>query len=250
MSYTFFIRVVIVCNIMPLCLACTTEITGPFALQQAIAYHDPSTEWATFSDTLYIEAERSNSGKRYTTVYLDIARDICFIKDSTDQSVTTYKQLGDSCEIIRDGIELNPPPINNDISPTCETFQRLKGHYTFLYGLPMVLTEGGVNIIDTIARKTFQGKDYAVIEARFADHTEEDVWFIYLDPRTYRMEVYQFFDTDANGQILPESGNYVVLDGEFFIGGMNIPQSRSWYTNASDAFLGTDILTGHFKTAL
>lgn len=246
MTNTFFIRVVNVCSIISLCLACTTEITSPFALQQAIAYYDPRTEWATFSDTSYIEAERSYGGKRYNTVYLDIAHDICFIKNSTVQSVTTYKQLGDSCEIIRDGIVVNLPPINDTTSPTCDTFQQLKDHYAFVYGLSMVLTEGGINLIDTIMRKTFQGKDYAVIEARFANHTEKDVWFIYSHPHTYRMGVYQSFDTDANGQILPESGNYVVLDGKFIIGGKNIPQSLNWYTNASDAFLSTDILTGHF----
>ncbi len=222
--------------------SCTTKVTAPFALQQSIAYHDPSTEWATFDDTLRIIATRPEGGFRHSTLHVDVARDIFSIRDSTRHHTVSYQWTPDSCHVKLNGSSDFTPRERDSLHLTCDRLHLLKDYYTFLYGLPMKLTDRGVNLIDTVATKTFKGKDYAVIEARFADNVGEDVWFIYLNPRSYRMEVYQFFDTDTNGQILPESGEYVLLDGEFFIGGMNIPETRSWYTNADDEFLGTDVL--------
>lgn len=222
--------------------SCTTKVTAPFALQQSIAYHDPSTEWATFDDTLRIWATRPEGGFRHSTLHMDVARDIFSIRDSTRHHTVSYQWTPDSCRVLLNGSPDFTARERDSLHLTCDRLQVLKDYYTFLYGLPMKLTDRGVHLIDTVDRKTFKGKEYAVIEARFADNVGEDVWFIYLNPRSYRMEVYQFFDTDSNGQVLPESGEYVLLEGEFFIGGMNIPETRSWYTNAGDEFLGTDVL--------
>lgn len=242
MANTFFIRIILLCWILPLCQACTTEITSSFALQQAITYHNPSTEWATFSDTLYMEAERPNGRKQHTAVYLDVARNICFIKDSTFQSVTTYKQIGNSCEIIHNGIVIKPQCSNDHTTPTCASFQQLKDYYAFLYGLPMRLTADGVALTDTIQRIRANNIDYIVIEARCQADRNNAIWWFYLHPTTYRMERYQFFKTDTAGALQASIGQYLRLSGEYFVGGMNIPQQKEWYSTDNDSLLGIDKL--------
>ena len=49
---------------------------------------------------------------------------------------------------------------------------------------------------------------------------------------------YQFFhDESAN------DGEYIVLEGEVSGGGLRLPKTSTWYTNAEDRLLGTDTLT-------
>lgn len=222
--------------------SCSTEITAPFALQQSIAYHDPSTEWTTFNDTLRIVATRPEGGYRHSTLHIDVARGIFSIRDSTADRVIWNRWTPDSCRVTLNGSSDFSPQIRDSLHLTCARLDLLKDYYTFLYGLPMKLTDRGVKVVDTVLTKSFQGTDYVVLEARFADGKGEDVWFLYLNPLSYRMEVYQFYETDDSGQILPKTGEYVLLDGEFFVGGMNLPKERRWYTNADDTFLGKDVL--------
>lgn len=222
--------------------SCSTEVTAPFALQQSIAYHDPSTEWTTFNDTLRVVATRPDGGYRHSTLHIDVARDIFSIRDSTNGRVIDNRWTADSCQVTLNGSSDFSPQVRDSLHLTCDRLNLLKDYYTFLYGLPMKLTDRGVHLVDTVQLKSFKGTEYVVLEARFADGVGEDVWFLYLNPLSYRMEVYQFFETDDAGHILPESGEYVMLDGEFFVGGMNLPKERSWYTNADDEFLGKDVL--------
>lgn len=222
--------------------SCSTDVKAPFALQQSIAYHDPSTEWATFDDTLRVIAKRPGGEVRYSTMYIDVARNIFSIEDSTASHVISYQWAGDSCRIWLNGSADFTAAQRDSLQLTCDRLLVLKDYYTFLYGLPMKLADRGVNLIDTLHHQTFKGKNYVVLQALFSAANAKHVWYFYLHPDTYRMEAYQFFETDHNGSILPETGQYVLLDGEFFVGGMNLPKERTWFTNKNDTFLGKDIL--------
>ena len=106
----------------------------------------------------------------------------------------------------------------------------------------MKLKDPGTIISDSLDYRSFKGKDYWVIKASYAEEVGSDIWYFYFDPISYAMEVYQFYKTDENGNMDPESGEYILLDGIEEIGGVRMPKTRAWYYNKDDVYLGTDHL--------
>jgi hypothetical protein len=117
-----------------------------------------------------------------------------------------------------------------------------KNYYTYLYGLPMKLKDPGTNIDPVIETKSFKEKEYLVLKASYDKEVGTDVWFFYFDPETYAMEIYQFYKTDENGEMLPDSGEYILLTEETLVSGIKMPKVRAWYYNKDDKYLGTDVL--------
>jgi len=124
---------------------------------------------------------------------------------------------------------------------TCERAKLMKDYYTYLYGLPMKLKNQGTLISPKVERKKFKGKDYLVLKTTYEKEVGEDIWYFYFDPKTYAMEVYQFFHDEAKND-----GEYILLSGEESVSGIKMPKTRAWYYNKDDKYLGTDVLT---KTA-
>ncbi|MGB0892084.1 MAG: DUF6503 family protein, partial [Flavobacteriaceae bacterium] len=89
---------------------------------------------------------------------------------------------------------------------------------------------------DKIERKKFKGKEYLVLKATYKKEVGKDTWYFYFNPKTYAMEVYQFFKNK------PNSGEYILLTGEEVINGVKMPKNRAWYYNKDNGYLGTDIL--------
>ena len=104
----------------------------------------------------------------------------------------------------------------------------------------MKLKDLGTNLIDTVDKKTFKGKDYLVLKVTYDEDVGSDVWYFYFNPNTYAMEIYQFFKTDENGKEKPDSGEYILLTEEAIVNGIKMPKIRAWYYNKDDKYLGTD----------
>ncbi len=106
----------------------------------------------------------------------------------------------------------------------------------------MKLKDPGTHISETVERKSFKGKEYLVLKVTYDESVGSDNWYIYLDPETYAMEVYQFFKKDENGNQKDDSGEYILLTEEMVVNFIKMPKVRAWYYNKDDAYLGTDIL--------
>ena len=101
----------------------------------------------------------------------------------------------------------------------------------------MKLKDEGTIIQDKVEKKTFKGKQYLVLKATYKKEVAKDTWYFYFNPKTYAMEVYQFFhDVSKN------DGEYILLTEEEIINGIKMPKTRAWYTNKEQKLLGTDIL--------
>ena len=100
----------------------------------------------------------------------------------------------------------------------------------------MKLKDKGTIIHDKVERKKFKGKEYLVLKATYNKEVGKDTWYFYFNPKTYAMEVYQFFKEEKN------SGEYILLTGEETINGIKMPKIRAWYYNKDNGYLGTDIL--------
>ena len=112
-----------------------------------------------------------------------------------------------------------------------------KNYYTYLYGLPMKLKDEGTIVDQTVTTITFKGKEYLVLKVNYSKEVGKDTWYFYFDPKTYAMEVYQFFKEAKN------SGEYILLSGLETINNIKMPKNRAWYYNKDDGYLGTDILS-------
>lgn len=221
---------------------CEQELNGDLLLNKAIAYHDPDNHWSTLQDSLLVVMETPDQSNRVSRLYINLPDDQFYVKSTRDTLSTEYIVKKDSCTIKLNGEETisEADLLANNLS--CERATMYKNYYTYLYGLPMKLKDPGTNIDPVIETKTFKGKEYLVLKASYDKDVGNDVWFFYLDPETYAMEIYQFYKTDENGEMLPDSGEYILLTEETSVSGIKMPKVRAWYYNKDDKYLGTDVL--------
>jgi hypothetical protein len=202
--------------------SCTTEkslsdLSGQAMIEKSIAFHDPKGSWKDLKATFVLEdslpAPRSS-------------RNYSFSLDNSE-SIMTYSIDGTSYRIHHDSLQVEMGEI------TLERALRSRNYYTYLWGLPMKLQDTGT-IIDVLpTMEELNGVDYHVVRVPYA----KDIWYFYLEPETYRMAAYKFYQDEPNQQ-----GEIIYLDGMVEFDGMKIPANRSWYRTETPEFLGTDQL--------
>lgn len=222
-------------------LAFTQQLTGNELLDKAITYHDPNGNWSEFSGNLNVIMQTPNGSDRDSNITINLPAEYFQVIAKRDTLTTTYTLDKGVC-----GIQLNG---NTDLSE--ETLKKhnlssdraklYNDYYTFLYGLPMKLKDSGTNISETTNTKMFKGKEYLVLKVTYDATVGSDVWYFYFNPKTYAMEVYQFFKGDPNGKG-KDTGEYILLSEEAVINDIKLPKIRAWYYNKDDKYLGTDFL--------
>ena len=213
------------------------EITGKQLLEKAIQFHDPNGKWETFKGRLFVTMETPKSPKRQSEIQIDLPNQYFSVKAKSGENTSEYIVDKDSIQIFFNGdSNLSEETLKkNRLSK--ERAKMYKNYYTYLYGLPMKLKDEGTIIQDKVEKKTFKGKQYLVLKATYKKEVGKDTWYFYFNPKTYAMEVYQFFhDVSKN------DGEYILLTEEEIINGIKMPKTRAWYTNKEQKLLGTDIL--------
>lgn len=192
-------------------------ITGRDMVMKSIEYHDPKGVWATLKATFVIQDS------------LPAGRDSRFYEFSLDnaQSKLVYKIDGLHYIVWIDSVEVFEGEVEK------ERALRMRNYYSYLWGLPMKLTDPGTQIEDSIRTETLDGVSYHVVRVPY----EKDIWYFYLEPETYRMAAYKFYQDEPNLK-----GEIIYLEGEREFQGMKIPANRSWYRTEKPEFLGTDQL--------
>ena len=230
----------IVCICFTLILS-AQQLTGVQLLDNAIAYHDPNGIWPTFNGSFKVTMTTPNQSPRVSTIAINLPAEffsVTAVRDSVAQNYTIDKK---DCQLYYNKQKLNDVDAKNK-NMSCERANLYKNYYTYLYGLPMKLKDKGTIINDKVERRTFKGKTYLVLKATYDAQVGTDVWYFYFNPKTYAMEIYQFYKTDDNGEIKPDSGEYILLSEEETINGIKMPKVRAWYYNKDDKYLGTDTL--------
>ncbi|MGB1041890.1 MAG: DUF6503 family protein [Tenacibaculum sp.] len=212
------------------------EITGKQLLDKAIQYHDPNGNWASFKGTLNVTMKTPDKPNRVSEIKINLPKESFFVKSSRGKNTTAYTVVKDSCLIEFNGkIASEEEKTTHKLS--CSRAKLFRNYYTYLYGLPMKLKDNGTIIDDKVERKNFKGKEYLVLKATYTKEVGKDTWYFYFNPKTYAMEVYQFFKEKK------DSGEYILLTEEATINGIKMPKNRAWYYNKNDGYLGTDILS-------
>ncbi|MEZ4796808.1 MAG: DUF6503 family protein [Flavobacteriaceae bacterium] len=223
-------------------MSCKKELTSEQVLNNAIAYHDPNNMWPSFNSSFHVTMETPDAPKRESDILLDIAAGGFYLKAVRDTIMVEYSVKADHCNIVFNGSTTFTEEEAKANNLNCDRAKMYKNYYSYLYGLPMKLKDPGTHISKTVEHKTFKDKEYLVLKATYDENVGSDIWYIYLNPETYAMEVYQFFKTDENGNQNNESGEYILLSEEMVVNDIKMPKVRAWYYNKDDKYLGTDIL--------
>lgn len=217
------------------------DLTGPELLDKSIKFHDPNGNWNSFNGSFQVTMETPNNPARLTDIKIDIPKEYFYSKAQRDTVVTTYELNKEKCLISKtDSMRialLKEKPARSH----CEMTELYKNYYTYLYGLPMKLKDPGTIIDPKVRSKSFKGKDYLVLKASYDEKVGSDVWFFYFDPKTYAMEIYQFYKGDPEGKG-KDTGEYILLSEMETVNEIKMPKTRAWYYNKDDKYLGTDIL--------
>ncbi|MEP3372831.1 MAG: DUF6503 family protein [Maribacter dokdonensis] len=213
------------------------EITGTQLLERAIAYHDPENNWSSFKGKMLIEMENPKSSPRSTVIEMKLPHN--YFKSTVKKDNYTIESELDNgeCTLKLNGSTSIFPKIKDSLNISCDRAKMMKNYYTYLYGLPMKLKDLGTVIDNNVVKKTFKGKEYLVLKATYEKEVGNDTWYFYFDPKTYAMEVYQFFHDESKND-----GEYILLSEMITVNGIKIPKVRAWYYNKGDVYLATDNL--------
>ncbi|KSA12618.1 DUF6503 family protein [Maribacter dokdonensis] len=213
------------------------EITGTQLLERAIAYHDPENNWSSFKGKMLIEMENPKSSPRSTVIEMKLPNN--YFKSTVKKDNYTIESELDNgeCTLKLNGSTSIFPKIKDSLNISCDRAKMMKNYYTYLYGLPMKLKDPGTIIDNNVVKKTFKGKEYLVLKATYEKEVGNDTWYFYFDPKTYAMEVYQFFHDESKND-----GEYILLSEMITVNGIRIPKVRAWYYNKGDVYLATDNL--------
>lgn len=217
------------------------SISGPDLLDKAIAYHDPSGHWNQFSGQLNVMMQTPDGPERDSKITINLPAEYFQVTAKRDTLTTTYTIDKGVCNIKLNGDDSLSEATLKKHNLSCERASLYKNYYTYLYGLPMKLKDPGTHISETAVLKTFKGKEYLVLKATYDEAVGSDIWYFYFNPKTYAMEIYQFFKGDPEGKG-KDTGEYILLSEETIVNDIKIPKIRAWYYNKDDKYLGTDLL--------
>lgn len=192
-------------------------VTGRDFILKSIQYHDPEGIWPELKATFVIQD------------ILPAGRDSRFYEFSLDngQSKLDYKIEGLHYLVWNDSVQVFEGEVEK------ERALRMRNYYSYLWGLPMKLTDPETLIEDSVRTETLDGVSYHVVRVPY----EKDIWYFYLEPETYRMAAYKFYQDEPKLK-----GEIIYLQGEVEFKGIKIPANRSWYRTETPEFLGTDQL--------
>lgn len=197
----------------------SNQLTGPELIQKSIEFHDPNQIWpklkATFTFTDSLPAPRES---RSYSVSLE-----------NKLSKMVYRNQDLNYIVWYDSVQVFNGEIEN------ERAIRMRDYYTYLWGLPMKLNDPGTQIDQKVGKEELNGKSYLVARVPY----EKDIWYFYIDPETFQMEAYKFYQNEPN-----QKGEIIYLSGLKEYKGLKISANRSWYRTENDEFLGTDQLLG------
>ncbi len=225
------------------CLGCESFFavaqteTAETVLEKTIAYHDPNGNWEKFNSTFQVTMTTPGNPDRVSDIAVNLPDDFFKLVNTRDGAITTYTLDKAVCTTsITDSIS------QAGTRTPCETANLYKNYYTYLYGLPMKLKDPGAILSSDVEKVIFKGKNYLKLKVTYDENVGSDVWFFYLNPITYAMEVYQFFKGDPNGAG-KDTGEYILLSEEITINKIKLPKVRAWYYNKDDKYLGKDKIT-------
>ncbi len=219
------------------CNSFSQQISGNELLEKAIQFHDPNNYWPTFSGSFIVTMKTPKAKDRISTITIDLPNQFFSVQAKRGKNTSGYFVDKNKITLSYNGENNLSQEIKEKNGITEERAKLYKNYYTYLYGLPMKLKDNGTIINPKVELKKFKGKEYLVLKVTYPKEIGKDTWCFYFNPKTYAMEVYQFFKDTK------DSGEYILLSGIEEINRIKMPKNRAWYYNKDNTYLGTDYLT-------
>ncbi|MFD3000178.1 DUF6503 family protein [Pontibacter toksunensis] len=205
-------------------------------LEKTLAYHDPENNWPQLKARLYLSSADTAGLENTFEIELDNSTGY-FAHISRQDGKEVVKGVADGKEFyLLDGKQDISAEEREKYGLKPEDLKWVHSFYGYLYGLPMKLTDDGVQVKEAAQNEKIEGKEYRVLQVTYDATVGSDNWFFYLNPDSHAMEAYRF----NHGQ--PESGEYILLEEEVVVDSIRIPKVRKWYWNKNNAYIGTDTL--------
>ena len=204
------------------------------AVARAVAHHDPDGRWPTFNSSFVL-----GRGDKRDTITIDQPGSYFAAVDGP----TFYVADGETCRFAYAERGTGTQLSGRDLplaSDSCATVRLQQSYHTYLNGLPMKLQDPGTPLQDEVVTATFHGGEYLRLRVNYPkDGGTVETWEFFLDPDTYALGGYQFYRSDD-----PDGGEYLLLDGEIEVGGINMVESKEWFLRKDGKRLGEDVVLG------
>lgn len=215
------------------------QLTGTKLLEKSIQFHDPNNNWPSFKGELYVTMQTPKTVNRESKISINLPNQYFSVVAKRDTIITEFIVDKNEIRFSLNGDKNPSEEQKKQFSLTEERANLYKNYYTYLYGLPMKLKDKGTIISEKIEIKNFKGKEYLVLKVTYPKEIGKDTWYFYFNPKTYAMEVYQFFKDTK------DSGEYILLSGLETINDIKMPKIRAWFYNKDNVYLGTDFLSNN-----
>lgn len=215
------------------------QLTGTKLLEKSIQFHDPNNNWPSFKGELYVTMQTPKTVNRESKISINLPNQYFSVVAKRDTIITEFIVDKNEIRFSLNGDKNPSEEQKKQFSLTEERANLYKNYYTYLYGLPMKLKDKGTIISEKIEIKNFKGKQYLVLKVTYPKEIGKDTWYFYFNPKTYAMEVYQFFKDTK------DSGEYILLSGLETINDIKMPKIRAWFYNKDNVYLGTDFLSNN-----
>ncbi|MDX1406544.1 MAG: DUF6503 family protein [Saprospiraceae bacterium] len=217
------------------------ELSGEDLLARSIAYHDPSGAWPR--DVHEIRLFESRPGNppdrggnyRITDLHIDLPGGLFRLEQQRGPDKIIREVQASACRQWLNGRETVTDGERTAFGLDCPRSLRMRDYYTYLWGLPMKLTDPGTIIDPQVYEADFFGTVLLQIRVTYDADVGGDTWYFYFHPDNYALRGYRFYhDEPAN------DGEYILLNGEVDVGALRLPASRKWYRHDNGTFLGED----------
>lgn len=220
-----------------LCYCNTAKNRGQQLLEKTIAYHDPQSNWSKLKTHLYLSSTDTAGKENLFELEMDNTTGyFCHITHEDGKEIVKGLSKGKEFYLI-DGKKEISKEDRKKYELNFEGVKWVHSFYGYLYGLPMKLTDKGVNVSDTIGSEQLNGKNFRVLHLSYDPEVGKELWNFYLDPNTAALEGYRFY---YEGK--PKEGELIMLNDVLDVDGIKIPKVRKWYLNKDNSYLGTDNL--------
>jgi len=212
-------------------------LTAKELIKKSLEVHDPKGEWATFKDNLVIAQIRPDGKKSERYIHLDNKKNHFNFKAKYPEGELKYAVDKKGARYSWNGDKNISEELKKKYRVSDDRANMYHNYYTYLYGMPMKLSDTGTHISPAVEKVQFKDEDYLKIKVSYDPEVGDDIWYFYFNPNTYELELYQFFHDESKND-----GEYILLDGWKHFGQLKLPEKLQWYYNKDDVFLGEDRL--------
>jgi hypothetical protein len=202
-------------------------------------HHDPKGVWFKSRIRLTIEEARTDGSARTSLVVIDNQGSAFELKTRRDDRQIVMSVFRGKTSASLDGRLDFKEEDAAKYGLTPESVLKRRDYYSYVFGLPMKLSDPGTIVGIPVPIARYEGRTYRKIRVTYDPKVGGDVWDFFFDPKTNALSGYRFFHDEAKGD-----GEFITLQGEIDCGsGIRLPKVRSWFMNKDRKALGTDTIT-------